>query len=96
MAPESLQRREFSPASDVWSFGVLLWEMYHPKVTPYSDMRKSEVAKNVINGSLRLQPPADYPSVVQRIMKACGHSDPVKRPSFLLISTLLTSSAYGH
>lgn len=35
MAPESLERREFSTASDVWSYGVLQWEMFQPDKTPY-------------------------------------------------------------
>lgn len=35
MAPESLKKREFSTASDVWSYGILLWEMYQPSKTPY-------------------------------------------------------------
>ena len=38
MAPESLDNREFSPATDVWSFGVLLWEMYNPNQLPYSEL----------------------------------------------------------
>ena len=36
MAPESLGERDFSSASDVWSFGVLCWEMYYPTETPYA------------------------------------------------------------
>ena len=38
MAPESLDNREFSPATDVWGFGVLLWEMYYPNQLPYAEL----------------------------------------------------------
>ena len=89
MAPESLSRREFSTASDVWSYGVLLWEMRYPTIIPYTEMKSNmEVATQVTDG-FRLNIPSDYPDVVQRIIKACWQKDPSKRPSFLLISNLL-------
>ena len=37
MAPESLEDHEFSPATDVWSFGIVLWEMVNPGAKPYGD-----------------------------------------------------------
>ena len=91
MAPESLDSREFSPASDVWSFGVLLWEMYHPNQVPYAELNNIQVLSKVMSGR-NLPIPPEYPTTVARIMKACWQREPEKRPSFLLISqTLLTS-----
>ena len=89
MAPESLMRKEFSPATDVWSFGVVMWEMYNPKVKPYKGMNNTQVAVNV-NQGMRLSIPEEYPPIVISIMKACWQYHPSKRPSFLLISSLLT------
>ena len=90
MAPESLDNREFSPASDVWSFGVLLWEMYYPNKLPYTELNNVQVPMKVHLGH-RLSIPTAYPSTVASIMKACWQRKPEKRPSFLLISTLLTN-----
>ena len=47
MAPESIGNKVFSPASDVWSFGVLQWEMFHPSELPYHDMSNLAVAAKV-------------------------------------------------
>ena len=94
MAPESLKRKEFSPATDVWSFGIVMWEMFNPKEKPYKDMDNTQVAVSVIQGE-RLAIPEPYPETVTSIMKACWQHSPSKRPSFLLIASLLTSVWFG-
>ena len=81
MAPESLMRKEFSPASDVWSFGVIMWEMYNPSELPYKGMNNLQVAVGV-NQDLRLPIPEVYTPTVAKIMKACWQQSPSKRPSF--------------
>ena len=94
MAPESLMKKEFSPASDVWSFGVIMWEMYNPLELPYKGMNNLQVAVGV-NKDLRLHIPEIYPLTVARVMKACWQQSPSKRPSFLLIASLLSSVYFG-
>ena len=47
MPPESISQRKFSTASDVWSFGVLQWEMFNPKKLPYGTFGNMEVAMKV-------------------------------------------------
>ena len=89
MAPESLLRREFSTATDVWSYGVLLWELIHPSEVPYAKVVTNlECAARVTTG-LRLVVPCEYPDEVKRIMRSCWQKEAAKRPSFLLISTVL-------
>ena len=93
MAPESLTDREFSSASDVWSFGILLWEMLYPDVLPYYNLDNVQCATKVCAG-FRLTIPEEYPSTVKKIMKACWLKKLEKRPSFLLISSMLTKLAF--
>lgn len=91
MAPESISKREFSPASDVWSFGVVVWEMFNPqKVYPYHNMVHEEMLINIATG-YRLPTPRNGPPIVAHIMKACWNTEPSNRPSFLLITNLLTT-----
>lgn len=95
MAPESIEKRQFSTASDIWSYGVLLWEMFQPTKLPYAEHHDNmQCAIAIIQGH-RLQVPKSYPPMVERIMKACWHQEPQKRPSFLLISSLLTNMTFG-
>ena len=94
MAPESHLRKEFSPATDVWSFGIVTWEMHNPKELPYKGLSNTEVAANVCAGT-RLEIPKSYPPTVVNIMKACWQLNPSQRPSFLLIAMLLTNVVFG-
>ena len=93
MAPESLMSNIFSPASDVWSYGIVMWEMYNPKELPYKGLNNLEVVAR-INLGTQLAIPEPYPPTVVRIMKACWEYDPTKRPSFLLVASLLTTLVY--
>ena len=95
MAPESLTPRRgdavFSERSDVWSFGVLLWELWALTATssgfPYQDVTTDdELCKGVIDGSLRLKGVKSafvrIPSAVDAIMESCFQGDAQKRPKF--------------
>eukprot|EP00731_Ephydatia_muelleri_P032022 Em0023g529a len=88
MAPESIKDRIFSAASDIWSYGVLMWEMFNPDKKPYDTLSNMECAIALLNGT-NLPTPSSAPSTVARLMKSCWHKQPEKRPSFLVISTML-------
>ena len=47
MPPESISQHKFSSASDVWSFGILLWEMFNPGIIPYKRLDDEQVIKFV-------------------------------------------------
>lgn len=95
MAPESLSEGVFSTASDIWSYGILQWEMFNPhKLYPYPTFQNDEVMEKVIGGFL-MPVPRNVPQMVIHIMKACWKTDPHLRPSFLLISKLLTEQIIG-
>ena len=88
MAPESITENIFSPASDVWSYGILQWEMFYPNKSPYPDMTTTQMIARVTTG-YRLAIPDGCPPLVASIMRACWHHNPKDRPPFLRISNLL-------
>lgn len=96
MAPESLDGKEFSPASDIWSYGVTLWEMANPGDKPYgNELTEIECIARITSGLVKLETPSQYPLTIKRIMKACLHKEAAKRPSFLLVASILTNFTFG-
>nr|XP_020735904.1 ephrin type-A receptor 10 [Odocoileus virginianus texanus] len=88
-APETLQFGHFSSASDVWSFGVVMWEVMAFGERPYWDMSGQDVIKAVEDG-FRLPPPRNCPSPLHRLMLDCWQKDPGERPRFSQIHGLLS------
>ncbi|XP_030074255.1 megakaryocyte-associated tyrosine-protein kinase isoform X2 [Microcaecilia unicolor] len=80
-APEALKHNKFSTKSDVWSFGVLLWEIFSYGRTPYPKMSLKEVCEKIENG-YRMEAPEHCPPYVYALMNSCWETDPGKRPSF--------------
>lgn len=81
MAPESLLHRVFTHKSDVWSFGVLLWEIVTLGSTPYPGLGAREVVRRVRSGG-RLERPSHCRPQLYRVMARCWASDPARRPDF--------------
>lgn len=81
--------------SDVWSFGVLLWEIYTRGFVPYDMIQTDgEVAAHVCRGG-RLEQPAECPDAVFQVMQACWAQRPQERPNFSTLTSWLQGIARG-
>eukprot|EP00727_Mastigamoeba_balamuthi_P004586 m51a1_g14125 putative tyrosine-protein kinase frk (929) ;mRNA; r:200227-203631 len=80
-APEALARRRFSAASDVWSYGVVLWELWSRGAEPYAGVAQADVLAHLTAGG-RLQQPPGCPDTVYALMRRCWAWEPRERPSF--------------
>lgn len=81
MAVEVLANKPYSEKADVFSFGILLWEMVARKL-PFFGMQPMQVGLAVLNQGLRPTIPPKTPQPLCNMMCACWNSDPQKRPSF--------------
>ncbi|XP_012508234.1 PREDICTED: hepatocyte growth factor receptor isoform X3 [Propithecus coquereli] len=81
MALESLQTQKFTTKSDVWSFGVLLWELMTRGAPPYPDVNTFDITVYLLQGRRLLQP--EYcPDPLYEVMLKCWHPKAEMRPSF--------------
>ncbi|KAJ6663593.1 hypothetical protein lerEdw1_009672 [Lerista edwardsae] len=81
MAPEVIKLSLFSKSSDVWSFGVLLWELLTGEV-PYREIDALAVAYGVAMNKLTLPIPSTCPEPFARLLEECWRPDPHARPDF--------------
>ncbi|XP_046418719.1 focal adhesion kinase 1 isoform X8 [Neodiprion virginianus] len=81
MAPESINFRRFTTSSDVWMFGVCMWEILMLGVKPFQGVRNNEVIRKLENGE-RLELPKHCPPRLYSLMSQCWSYEPSKRPTF--------------
>ncbi|XP_068014088.1 macrophage-stimulating protein receptor [Melanerpes formicivorus] len=81
MALESLQTQKFTTKSDVWSFGVLMWELLTRGASPYPGVDPYDMARYLLRGR-RLPQPAHCPNTLYAVMLSCWAPAPEERPSF--------------
>ncbi|WKY11204.1 hypothetical protein Q1695_003062 [Nippostrongylus brasiliensis] len=86
LAPETLKKREYTIKTDVWSFGVFMWEVFHDGKEPYGDMTAKEVRKYVLSGNILDNESDHYPQHMWTITVSCFARDPATRPFFDVIA----------
>ncbi|XP_058803774.1 fibroblast growth factor receptor homolog 1-like [Phymastichus coffea] len=82
MAPEALFSRVYTSQSDVWSFGILLWEIMTLGGTPYPSVPSVEKLFQLLNAGIRMEKPPGCPFQVYMLMRSCWSYQPAERPSF--------------
>uniref|UniRef100_A0A8C2L727 receptor protein-tyrosine kinase n=1 Tax=Cyprinus carpio TaxID=7962 RepID=A0A8C2L727_CYPCA len=87
-APEAITYRKFTSASDVWSYGIVMWEVMSYGERPYWDMSNQDVIKAIEEG-YRLPPPMDCPVSLHQLMLDCWQKERAERPKFSQIVNML-------
>jgi len=83
MSPESLQNQEYSTKSDIFSYGVVLYEIVSRKI-PFEGLTLIAVSHKILLGE-RMEIPENCPKILKELMISCWQHDPINRPDFLTI-----------
>uniref|UniRef100_A0A8C5Y9S4 Tyrosine-protein kinase receptor n=1 Tax=Microcebus murinus TaxID=30608 RepID=A0A8C5Y9S4_MICMU len=92
MPPESIMYRKFTTESDVWSLGVVLWEIFTYGKQPWYQLSNNEVIECITQGRV-LQRPRTCPQEVYELMLGCWQREPHMRKNIKGIHTLLQNLA---
>nr|WEL12716.1 fibroblast growth factor receptor 3 [Halisarca dujardinii] len=89
MALESIERHEFNSQSDVWAFGVLLWEIVTMGNSPYPLVTSQQHLLRMLREGKRLSHPEHCPDSLWTIMRSCWLPSPEDRPTFVQLVGML-------
>ncbi|XP_035265281.1 vascular endothelial growth factor receptor 3 isoform X1 [Anguilla anguilla] len=89
MAPESIFDKVYTSQSDVWSFGVLLWEIFSLGASPYPGVQIDEDFCKRLKDGTRMRAPENASPGIYRIMLACWQGEPRERPTFPALVEIL-------
>ncbi|XP_061590523.1 tyrosine-protein kinase SYK isoform X2 [Cololabis saira] len=92
-APECINYFRFSSKSDVWSFGVLMWETFSYGQKPYKGMKGNDVMQ-MIEGGQRMDAPANCPPEMYELMRTCWTYKADERPGFSVVEPRLREYYY--
>jgi len=90
-SPEILQHGLYTHKSDVWAFGISLWELFSYGSLPYIGMTNSEASEKVLQG-YRMNPPENCPNEIDELMIKCWSHKSEDRPSFQEIHSIIYQS----
>ena len=91
IAPEVFEKQPYDTKADVYSFGIVMWELYAKQI-PFQDLNTFEIPIAVIKGD-RPAVPKDCPKEYAKLMQLCWHKKPSKRPTFQkIVKTLMKLS----
>ncbi|KAL0741213.1 hypothetical protein Bca4012_082726 [Brassica carinata] len=91
MAPEMIQHRPYNQKVDVYSFGIVMWELITGQL-PFKNMTAVQAAFSVVNRGIRPTVPNDCLPVLSEIMTRCWDGNPEVRPSFVEVVSMLEAA----
>ncbi|XP_035392206.1 macrophage colony-stimulating factor 1 receptor [Electrophorus electricus] len=89
MAPESIFECVYTVQSDVWSYGILLWEIFSLGKSPYPNILVDSKFYKMIKSGYQMSRPDFAPPEMYTVMKMCWNLEPTERPTFSKISQLI-------
>uniref|UniRef100_G3T2I0 Vascular endothelial growth factor receptor 3 n=1 Tax=Loxodonta africana TaxID=9785 RepID=G3T2I0_LOXAF len=95
MAPESIFDKVYTTQSDVWSFGVLLWEIFSLGASPYPGVQINEEFCQRLKDGTRMRAPELATPAIRRVMLSCWSGDPKARPAFSELVEILGDLLQG-
>ncbi|KAM9788926.1 platelet-derived growth factor receptor beta-like [Neosynchiropus ocellatus] len=95
MAPESIFQNIYSSQSDVWSYGVLLWEIFSLGGSPYPDVPMTQKFYSALKAGHRMEAPEHAPEQMYEVMRQCWRGQPRDRPTFSALAQTLGNLLAG-
>jgi len=90
-APEALEHLEYYTSTDVWGYGVMIWEIFSGGKLPYAGFNNSQTRHEVTKNGYRLEQPSDCPDQVHGLMSQCWQHDKGDRPSMAEVEVEIAS-----